>query len=109
MVLVRDFSSSAGGGDEDKRPNKVHLNIEAARPFFPCPYKELLVNPSGLSSSLYQELIPPSTLGNITAGAWKHALTHTQTRRATLFYEREDRELTVFLYTGGQIMFGGTY
>lgn len=34
----------------DKRPNKVHLNIEAARPFSPCPYKELVVNLDGPSS-----------------------------------------------------------
>lgn len=77
-----------GAGDEDKRPNKVHLNIEAARPFFPCPYKELLVNPSGLSSSLYRELIPPSVLENITAGAWKHALTHTNTQSYVVLWER---------------------
>lgn len=40
------------GENEDKRPNKVHLNLETARPFSPCPYKELLVNPGRLSSSL---------------------------------------------------------
>lgn len=55
MALVRDFCVTAGWGggrreDGDKRPNKVHLNIEAARPFSPCPYKELVVNPDGQSS-----------------------------------------------------------
>lgn len=62
--FVRDFSAGGGRGGEggremrrvwgvgtgDKRPNKVHLNIEAARPFSPCPYKELLVDPDTLSS-----------------------------------------------------------
>lgn len=42
-----------GQGKQDKRPNKVHLNLETAGPFSPCPYKELLVNPGRLSSSLY--------------------------------------------------------
>lgn len=69
--------------DEDKTPNKVHLNIEAARPFPLCPYKELLVNPDGQSSSLHQELIPPSRTGTITAGAWKHTRTHMHTHTRT--------------------------
>lgn len=101
-----------GEKNEDKRPNKVYLNIEAARPFFPCPYKELLVNPDGLSSSLYQELIPPSRIGNITAGAWKHALTHTNKQGYVVLRERERERgqgAYFFLYTRGQIMFGGTY
>lgn len=82
-----------GGGwggrreDEDKRPNKVHLNIAAARPLFPCPYKELVVNPDGQSSSQHQELIPPSRTGTITAGAWKHTHTHMHTHKwAVMFY-----------------------
>ena len=62
--------------NEDKRPNKVCLNIEPAGPFFPCPYKELLVNPDGLSSLLYWALITPSRVKNIAVGAWKHTHTH---------------------------------
>lgn len=70
-----------GRKNEDKRPNKVCLNIEAAGHFFPCPYKELLVNPGSLSSSP----ITPSRIGTITGCPWKR----TQTHRGMLFYERQ--------------------
>lgn len=84
-----------GQGKQDKRPNKVHLNLETAGPFSPCPYKELLVNPGRLSSSLYWAQITPYRMGNITVGAWKHTHTHScaQTQRTMLFYETEDGEL----------------
>lgn len=106
-------SSSTRGGEksEDKRPNKVHLNIETAGPFFPSPYKEFLMNPGGRSPSLYRELITPSRIGNITVGAWKHTLTYTNTHRVTLFYEREreDSELSEFFLHERANPVGGTY
>lgn len=82
--------------NEDKRPNKVCLNIEAAGHFFPCPYKELLVNPGSLSSSLHWALITPSRIGTITGCARKH----TQTHRGMLFYERQRvrGELSAFFF-----------
>lgn len=77
-----------GEKNEDKRPNKVHLNIEAAGPFFHCPYKELLVNLGRLSSSLYRELITPSRIGNITVGVWKHIPAHKHTGLRCFMRER---------------------
>lgn len=76
-----------GVGTGDKRPNKVYLNIEAARPFSPCPYKELLVDPDTPSSlaaapgvdrtplHLTPHLLPPPCRhyppAPVSAGAWK--------------------------------------
>lgn len=50
------------------------------------------MNLDGLSSSLYQGLIPPSRIGNITTGAWKH--THTNTE-LTFFFPREGKSCLV--------------
>lgn len=50
------------------------------------------MNLDGLSSSLHQGLIPPSRIGNITTGAWKH--THTNTE-LTFFFPREGKSCLV--------------
>lgn len=96
-----------GQGKQDKRPNKVHLNLETAGPFSPCPYKELLVNPGRLSSSLYWAQITPYRMGNITVGAWKHTHTCVRKHRGPCCFMRQrtgNLEGYFFcLYTRGQV------
>lgn len=80
FFFLQPAAQEEGIENRTQEANKVHLNIEMAGPFFPCPYKELLLDP-GRVSSLGAAPIAPSRTGSRTDGAQRRAAAHTNTQR----------------------------